>query len=66
MSSIITPVRILDLSPVQLNDFLKLLDEPTSSLDKHIENELYNLLHRLNKQLTKTLKEVRTEKLRSE
>jgi len=33
MSSIITPVRILDLSPVQLNDFLKLLGEPTSYAD---------------------------------
>lgn len=34
MSSTITPVRILDLTPVQLNDFLKLLDESTSYTDQ--------------------------------
>ena len=34
MSLIIAPVRILDLTSVQLNEFMKLLSEPTSSADQ--------------------------------
>ncbi|MFC1873190.1 23S rRNA (adenine(2503)-C(2))-methyltransferase RlmN [Chloroflexota bacterium] len=40
MSSIITPVRILNLTPVQLNDSLKLLGAPTSYTD-HILKYVY-------------------------